>query len=221
MVSFSAVSGRSAVRLARLLREQEVAGSNPVAPTNHSMRECPYHSLLFVLILALHVLTVGCAPSPKYRGSPPSEERRAGYHTSSRRQAPTVGITFAAPLRNYHVSRITSRFGLRRDPRYNREEFHYGIDIKARAGEKVYAAAAGTVTFAGRQRGFGKLIIIDHGDRVSTVYGHLSTLSVKEGERIANDQIIGTVGRTGNATGIHLHFEIRKAGEALNPLDYL
>ena len=158
MVLFRAVSGRSAVRLARLLREQEVAGSNPVAPTIYSMRECRHHSLLLVIILVLNTMIAGCAPSPKYRGSSAPEPRRTRPHTSSRKRSPAVGITFTAPVRNYHVSRITSRFGLRRDPRYNREEFHYGIDIKARRGEKVYAAAAGTVTFAGRQRGFGRPI---------------------------------------------------------------
>lgn len=130
-------------------------------------------------------------------------------------------MKFSPPLRDYRKSRITSRFGLRRDPRYNREEFHYGIDIKAQSGEKVFAAAGGTVTFAGRQRGFGKLLIIDHGERVSTVYGHLSSLAVGEGEAVEEGSFIGTVGRTGNATGVHLHFEIRKEGKALDPLEYL
>ncbi|MBN1885665.1 MAG: M23 family metallopeptidase [Candidatus Krumholzibacteriota bacterium] len=185
------------------------------------MHERIVHSFSFVMLLVLLPLALGCTPSPKYRGSTSSGQRRTEERSSGTANDSKIGIAFSAPLRNYKESRITSRFGLRRDPRYNREEFHYGVDIKARAGEEVLAAAAGTVTFAGRQRGFGKLIIIDHGGRVSTVYGHLSNVAVKMGESVKVGTVIGTVGRTGNATGVHLHFEIRKEGKALDPLDYI
>ena len=178
-------------------------------------------SFSFALVLALIPLVLCCTPSPKYRGSTSRRQHRTEKKPYGDVNVSNIGIAFSAPLLNYTESRITSRFGLRRDPRYNREEFHYGIYIRAQAGEKVFAAAAGTVTFAGNQRGFGKLIIIDHGERVSTVYGHLSDVAVREGKSVEGGALIGTVGRTGNATGIHLHFEIRKAGKALDPLDYL
>jgi murein DD-endopeptidase MepM/ murein hydrolase activator NlpD len=221
VIVFTTVSGRSAVRLARLLREQEAAGSNPAAPTIHVMHTRIVQSFSFVLLIVILTLVPCCTPSPKYRGSTPRRQRRNEERTSRDGPASNVGIAFSAPVMNYDESRITSRFGMRRDPRYNREEFHYGIDIKAHAGERVFAAAGGTVTFAGIQRGFGKLVIIDHGGRVSTVYGHLSSVAVREGDSVRGGAPIGTVGRTGNATGVHLHFEIRKAGTALDPLDYL
>jgi murein DD-endopeptidase MepM/ murein hydrolase activator NlpD len=161
-----------------------------------------------------------CTAAPKYRGRterrrrPPAQKRPAAVKQK-------LPVLLSHPVRNFSVSRISSRFGLRRDPRYNREEFHYGIDIRAKRGEKALAAAPGRVTFAGRQSGFGKLVILDHGERCSTVYGHLSTFGVRVGQTVARGEPIGTVGSTGNATGTHLHFEVRKAGKALNPLDYL
>ncbi|HUV35652.1 MAG TPA: M23 family metallopeptidase [Patescibacteria group bacterium] len=186
------------------------------------MRMRTFQSFSFVLLIALLSLVLRCTPSPKYRGNASSQQQQGDKRSSgSGVPAPDRELILSAPLQNYSESRITSGFGLRRDPRYKTEEFHYGIDIKAGEGEHVFAAAAGTVVFAGRQRGFGKLIIIDHGGRVSTVYGHLSNCTVREGEPVERGDFIGTVGRTGNATGIHLHFEVRKAGKALNPLDYL
>jgi murein DD-endopeptidase MepM/ murein hydrolase activator NlpD len=173
------------------------------------------------MILPLAVLLSCCTASPKYHGHdhprPTASERRA----ARTRKPQPLPVAFSPPVRDFSVSRITSRFGLRSDSRYNTEEFHYGIDIKGNTGEKVIAAAPGTVTFAGRQRGFGKLVIIDHGHRISTVYGHLSKLGVAVGERIERGELIGIIGRTGNATCIHLHFEVRKEGKAINPLDYL
>ena len=179
------------------------------------------HLIRFLCLAALISPTIRCAPSPKYLGSGAGRRRAPARPSVTARKAPRIDLRFSAPLKGYSESRITSRFGLRRDPRYNREEFHSGIDIKARLGDKVFAAAAGTVTFSGRQQGFGKVIIIDHGERISTVYGHLSRCAVQVGARVDGGDVIGIVGRTGNATGIHLHFEIRKADTALDPLDYL
>ena len=88
-------------------------------------------------------------------------------------------------------------------------------------GEDVLAAAPGTVIFAGKQSGFGKVVIIDHGKRFCTVSAHLSSMLVEEGERVERGTVIGKVGKSGNATGTHLHFEIRVAGKSVDPMQYL
>lgn len=98
---------------------------------------------------------------------------------------------------------------------------HSGIDIAARQGKEIRASRGGTVCFAGVMRGYGNIIIIDHGDGYSTVYAHNRVNLVKENDRVRQGDVIGQVGATGRARGSHLHFEIRKGIEAVNPLFYL
>lgn len=99
------------------------------------------------------------------------------------------------------------------------ERFHAGIDLPAAAGTSVLAAAAGRVTWAGlRDGGWGELVTIAHVDGVRTMYAHLSTIDVHVGEWIAGGTVIGRVGSTGDATGPHLHFEVRDHGAAVDPL---
>jgi len=109
---------------------------------------------------------------------------------------------------------ITSRFGWRG------RDWHPAVDIAAPEGTPVRAADSGVVTFAGWEAGYGRLIIIDHGDGLTTRYGHLSRILVQPGDRVERGQVIGSVGQTGRATGPHLHFEVRIGGEARNPLQY-
>lgn len=109
---------------------------------------------------------------------------------------------------------VTSYFGPRG------RDFHYGIDIAAPTGTPVGAADSGTVVYAGRLGGYGICVMVDHGGGIVTVYGHLSSASVKPGDEVSRGEPIGKVGRTGNATGPHLHFEIRQNGEAVNPLKF-
>jgi murein DD-endopeptidase MepM/ murein hydrolase activator NlpD len=109
---------------------------------------------------------------------------------------------------------ITSRFGWRG------REWHPAVDIAAPEGTPVRAADSGVVTFAGWEAGYGRLIIIDHGQGLTTRYAHLSRMLVQPGDRVHKGQVIGTVGQTGRATGPHLHFEVRIGGEARNPLQY-
>ncbi|MDR7420926.1 MAG: peptidoglycan DD-metalloendopeptidase family protein [Armatimonadota bacterium] len=113
---------------------------------------------------------------------------------------------------------LTSRFGYRLHPLFGRRHFHAGIDIAAPRGAPVRAAAAGTVIFAGWYGGYGKLVVLDHGEGTSTLYGHLSAILVAAGARVARDQVIGRVGSTGYATGPHLHFEVRHDGRPVDPL---
>jgi murein DD-endopeptidase MepM/ murein hydrolase activator NlpD len=116
---------------------------------------------------------------------------------------------------------ITSSFGMRVHPTFKTKMMHSGIDIRAPRGTPVQAGGPGEVIYAGWLRGYGQIIIIDHGNDLSSVYAHLASLSVSEGDGVKRGQIIGTVGSTGTTTGAHLHFEVRLNGEARDPMRYL
>ncbi len=111
--------------------------------------------------------------------------------------------------------RITSRYG----PRWG--EKHSGIDIATSLGNPIKAADGGVVKFAGWSGNYGKLVIINHENGYTTYYGHCSTIKVKVGQRVARGDVIATVGQTGRATGPHVHFEVRKNGTPVNPLNYI
>ncbi len=118
--------------------------------------------------------------------------------------------------------KITDRYGYRVDPKSKQEAFHKGLDIAAPAGTSVRASAGGVVRKAGfLKNGYGNLVIIEHEKELSTYYGHLSKIEVREGQKVERGDIIGKVGSTGKATGPHLHFEVRKGKMALNPEEYL
>lgn len=104
-----------------------------------------------------------------------------------------------------------------------RSRKHQGIDIAGQKNTPIYAAESGRVLYVGREfSGYGKLIIIEHGsDKWATFYAHLNRFKVSEGQRVRKGQIIGLMGRTGRATGVHLHFEIRYRLSPINPLQYL
>jgi murein DD-endopeptidase MepM/ murein hydrolase activator NlpD len=101
------------------------------------------------------------------------------------------------------------------------EKRHEGIDFAGSTGDPVKCTANGRVIFAGVQRGYGNIIIVQHSETLSSAYGHLSAIDVEVGEAVAQGQKIGKVGSTGNSTGPHLHFEIRENGEQVNPTKYL
>lgn len=113
---------------------------------------------------------------------------------------------------------ITSRFGANESIR---DHTHMGMDIAAPNGTDIKAAADGTVTYAGWMGGYGNLIIISHGNGIQTYYGHCSKLYVSNGKEVKAGDVIAAVGSTGNSTGNHLHFEIRKNGSQINPQKYL
>ena len=112
---------------------------------------------------------------------------------------------------------ISSGFGRRRSPWTGESEFHTGVDIASRHGTPVNAPGDGVVKFRGRYNGNGRTIIMDHGQGITTRYGHLSKIDVKKGERIKKNQKIGNVGNTGRSTNPHLHYEIRVNGIPINP----
>lgn len=116
---------------------------------------------------------------------------------------------------------VTSRYGRRSSPGGIGSTNHKGLDIAAKLGTPIYAAAGGTVSFAGRKGSLGNLVIIDHGNGVQTYYGHCSKLNVSKGQKVNAGQKIAEVGKTGSATGYHLHLEIHIGGKAVNPQKYV
>ncbi|MEL6938739.1 MAG: peptidoglycan DD-metalloendopeptidase family protein [Cyanobacteria bacterium J06598_1] len=116
---------------------------------------------------------------------------------------------------------ITSNFGSRFHPVLGYSRFHAGTDFGAPHGSPIQAAETGIVIFAGWYGGYGNAVILDHGDGVTTLYAHASRLNVAEGDTVRKGDTIAAIGTTGLSTGPHLHFEVRRSGEPVNPLDYL
>lgn len=116
---------------------------------------------------------------------------------------------------------ITSGFGTRVHPILGYRRFHSGVDFGASYGSTVRAADSGRVIFAGWYGGYGQAVIIDHGNGLTTLYGHNSRLFVQEGQMVQQGQAISAVGSTGLSTGPHLHFEVRQNGTPINPMGYL
>lgn len=128
----------------------------------------------------------------------------------------------ATPLGYPRISSFTSFFGYRSDPfDSGSAEFHPGIDFKGQKGDGVKCTATGTVVFAGWYGGYGKCIRIQHIGGLETLYGHLSRIDVKVGQKVEVGDHIGAVGSTGHSTGTHLHYEVRKNGKPVNPVKYL
>jgi murein DD-endopeptidase MepM/ murein hydrolase activator NlpD len=115
----------------------------------------------------------------------------------------------------------TSKFGYRVSPYTDKPLMHEGLDIAAAPGAPVYSPADGTVTFAGYDAGFGKLIVIDHGYGVETRYGHNSQIKVSAGQKVKHGDLISAVGSTGRSTGPHLHYEVRVDGQPVDPTSYI
>ncbi len=127
--------------------------------------------------------------------------------------------TFIWPLISY--GRISSGFGYRFHPILRRRLWHAGIDLTAAYGTPIRAARSGRVISCGWNGGLGKTVILRHDMGFQTVYGHCSHIRVKKNQYVKKGQVIASVGKTGQATGPHLHFEVRKQGRSVNPLRYL
>ena len=116
---------------------------------------------------------------------------------------------------------VNSEFGHRPSPWTSDREFHSGLDIRAQRNTPVYAPAAGTVIHAGPAQDYGIAIVVDHGQAIRTLYGHLSKVNVRDGQRVERGALIGHTGNTGRSSGPHLHYEILVKGQAVNPRAYL
>lgn len=133
--------------------------------------------------------------------------------SSSSSKTAGIGITLIHPIAS--GTRITSNYGSRSG------RMHYGTDFGVSPGTPVKAAASGVVTTSGWSTGYGKLIVIDHGQGVKTCYAHNSQLLFSSGDRVEQGQVIAISGNTGRSTGPHLHFEVRVNNKAQNPLNYI
>jgi murein DD-endopeptidase MepM/ murein hydrolase activator NlpD len=111
----------------------------------------------------------------------------------------------------------TSPFGWRRDPFSGVNKYHRGVDLRAAYGEPIGAADGGTVVFAGEQGGYGQTVVVEHAGGVRTRYAHLSSLMTEAGAEVKAGEAIGRAGRSGRATGTHLHFEVTKNGHPIDP----
>lgn len=118
-------------------------------------------------------------------------------------------------------SRFTDGYGVRTHPVHKRRDFHAGVDFAAPTGTPIHATGDGVVVFAGRKGAYGKTIVIQHAGGVETLYGHLSKLNVSRNERVLRNQHIGDMGSTGVSTGSHLHYEVRVAGQTVNPMHFI
>ncbi|HEY3790805.1 MAG TPA: peptidoglycan DD-metalloendopeptidase family protein [Bradyrhizobium sp.] len=151
-------------------------------------------------------------------------ERQLYRINVTRAQVDRLNRTLAlVPYRKPVIGEVefTSGFGIRNDPFLGRPAMHTGLDFRAAMGDPVRATANGKVASAGWAGGYGRMVEIDHGNGLSTRYGHLSEIDVKVGDPIKIGQVIGAVGSTGRSTGPHLHYETRIDGEAVDPQKFL
>jgi len=142
---------------------------------------------------------------------PDSTCRTTVFSEQSSRGRSLSSLVFSWPI----TGRITSRYGWRNSG------FHHGLDIAGDIGDSIKAAASGYVLFAGYKPVYGNTVVIDHSNGKQTVYAHAQKIYVKKNQYISRGQVIATIGVTGNTTGPHLHFEIRKGQQTVDPLKYL
>ncbi|HXM79240.1 MAG TPA: M23 family metallopeptidase [Thermoanaerobaculia bacterium] len=135
----------------------------------------------------------------------------------ARRETLVSSTPTVAPVRGL----LNSGFGVRRDPFTGEGAFHAGLDISTLRNEPVLATASGIVVKSGWRGDYGKAVEIDHGTGYRTVYGHLATILVRDGQKVQRGERVGLVGSTGRSTGPHLHYEVRQGDRILNPLEYI
>lgn len=116
--------------------------------------------------------------------------------------------------------RISSSYGVRRHPIKRKPVFHHGLDIAAVSGTPIVAVAVGRVVFAGWRSGYGRVVEIEHGRGWLSRYAHAKSLTVSKGQLVLAGQMIGRVGRSGHATGAHLHLEIEASGRRIDPMAF-
>ena len=132
-----------------------------------------------------------------------------------------ASIPAIQPIPNKNLRRVASGFGYRVDPIYKTRKMHNGMDFTAPTGTKIYATGDAVVQKVQNKRwGYGKHVVLNHGYGYSTLYGHMSRINVRVGQKVKRGQLIGLVGSTGKSTGPHLHYEVRKNGNAVNPVGY-
>jgi len=125
------------------------------------------------------------------------------------------------PIAIKDMTRISDYYGRRRDPFTGKPTMHYGMDFTGDIGAEIYATGDGKVIEAGYNLyGYGNRVIVDHGFGFKTIYAHLNRVNVQLGEKVKRGEVIGELGNTGRSTGPHLHYEIRKNNNPVNPIRY-
>jgi murein DD-endopeptidase MepM/ murein hydrolase activator NlpD len=142
----------------------------------------------------------------------------ASFGVAPFRPSGSVSIPSRVPVENFHMS---SEFGMRVHPVLGGRRMHKGVDLPSPVGTPVHATADGTVSRADWFSSYGLYVSIEHGGNIETRYGHMSRLNVAAGQHVHKGDVIGYVGTTGRSTGPHLHYEVRVAGEAVNPVPYM
>jgi murein DD-endopeptidase MepM/ murein hydrolase activator NlpD len=143
------------------------------------------------------------------------------FNLAKRKEELLAAIPAIQPVANKDLRRIGSYFGYRTDPFYKVTKFHEGIDFTATVGTDIYATGDGTVaSIEYSRRGYGNMVIISHGFGYETVYAHMSKMNVKPGQNVKRGQVIGHVGNTGKSTSPHLHYEVRKNGLPVDPINF-
>ena len=132
-----------------------------------------------------------------------------------------ASIPAIQPISNKALKHVPSGYGWRTDPIYKTPEFHAGLDFTANTGTKIYATGDGIVERADNmEQGYGNHVVIGHGFGYQTLYGHMSRIAAHVGQKVKRGELIGYVGSTGRSTGPHVHYEVIKNGEKINPINY-
>jgi murein DD-endopeptidase MepM/ murein hydrolase activator NlpD len=164
-------------------------------------------------------LAVGGPFEPTTKADPTFKALFNSWKKLDSLQDGVIAVPSDVPVRN---ASFTSSFGVRSDPFGRGAAMHAGIDLAGPVGTPIYATADGTVSQASwHNGGYGNLVRLDHGRGIETRYGHLSSMTVRPGERVRRGQLIGRMGSTGRSTGSHLHYEVRIDGRAVNPVPFM
>jgi septal ring factor EnvC (AmiA/AmiB activator) len=150
------------------------------------------------------------------------KQQEEGSKKDSQKEVPTITLQpkkgiLALPIQG----KLISEYGRQKNNEFNADTFNSGIDISAPLGQVVHAAGSGEVIYTGSIKGYGQIIIIDHGGRVTTLYAHLSKILIDIGDKIKKGQSIGQVGDSGGVSSTRLHFEVRVEGKPTDPMNWL
>ncbi len=234
---------RNALELKRL--QESIKLSNEVLDVLQGRDEDLYRAALFADEFPAELRQMGAGGSDKYahlRGLTNEQlirstseemdklERRMNAQSISflellelvkNKEKMIMCIPSIQPVRNSDLKQAIGGFGWRIDPIFHTQQMHSGLDFTADQGTEVYATGDGVVVEVESQAwGYGKCIVVDHGYGYRTRYAHLSAFKVKQGQKVKRGQLIGLVGSTGRSTGAHLHYEVEKNGEKVNPIGY-
>ncbi|MDM7956238.1 M23 family metallopeptidase [Blastomonas sp.] len=164
--------------------------------------------------------TVPSVASETQLGAQDTEFRAlfANWKSLENRETGRIAIPSRKPVDHF---KLTSQYGFRADPFAGRRARHKGVDMAGPIGTPIYATADGIVGRAQWVGGYGKYVEVEHGGEIQTRYGHMSEILVQPNQRVTKGQVIGLMGSTGRSTGSHLHYEVRIAGNSVNPMPFI